>query len=239
MNGATLFTELRSATGTTSTNYSDTLVAIDLNKSYHFIEDMMTQEIWENFFYNEIISATVVGQKEYTMFTATAWNLDWQAKTLWVSIDYGYGYVKAVKKDMNSLDRDFDYYKTNQSQSDPFYTIQDNSIMIFPTPTVIGLLRQYIVQNLIDITTDTTEANMFNGKVHKKYHPLIALGAEQYSYARRQLKNEATEANTRFMNALLGYVSGGRRIPWMMDILNTRTRGARIRQMPDGFTVNL
>jgi len=74
--------------------------------------------------------------------------------------------------------------------------------MIFPAPKAIGSGIHYIVQNLIDITSTTTEADMFNGKIHKKYHYLIALGAEQYCYTRRALKNEALEAKNRFMSAL-------------------------------------
>ena len=40
----------------------------------------------------------------------------------------------------------------------------------------------YVVQNLIDLTASTAESDVFNGKIHKKYHPLIALGAERLSY---------------------------------------------------------
>jgi len=77
--------------------------------------------------------------------------------------------------------------------------------MIFPVPTAtsIGDIRMYVVQNLIDLTASTAETDVFNGKIHKKYHPLIALGAEQYCYIRRTLKNEAQEAETRFLGKLL------------------------------------
>lgn len=83
--------------------------------------------------------------------------------------------------------------------------------MIFPVPTAttIGTLKLYVVQNLIDLTETTDEDDVFNGKIHKKYHPLIALGAEQYSFIRRQLKNDASEAETRFNGKLFGeYVNG-------------------------------
>jgi hypothetical protein len=46
----------------------------------------------------------------------------------------------------------------------------------------------YVVQNLIDLTASTAESDVFNGKIHKKYHPLIALGAEQFAFIRRQLR---------------------------------------------------
>ena len=47
MNWATLITEYRSFTGATSANLSDTLALIDLNKSYHYIEDCITEIVGE------------------------------------------------------------------------------------------------------------------------------------------------------------------------------------------------
>ncbi len=242
MNWATLISELRSNTGTTASNYSDTLALIDLNKSYHYIEDCLTQEIGENYFYQEFTSdATVAGKKEYIFPENITGNLDGTNKVLSISIDYGNGYTKATKIDTNSLEYDVEWYVTNQPTSNPIYTIQDNSVMIFPAPTAstIGTIRYYVVQNLIDLTASTAETDMFNGKIHKKYHPLIALGAEQYCYIRRQLKNDAQESESRFQWKLFGENVNGKYVPWMVDMLNTRTRGARIRQMPTWFKVNV
>jgi len=236
MNWATLITELRSATWTTANNYDDTKALIDLNKSYHFIEDCITQEVWESYFYQEFTTDTTVAwQKEYTYPTNLAGNLDWTNKVLWISINYGGGYIKATKVDVNSLEYDVSWYETNQPTSKPIYTIQDNSIMIFPVPTATTIwdIRWYVVQNLIDLTASTAETDVFNGKIHKKYHSLIALWAEEYCYIRMQKKNEAQEARIRFLNAVFGTWN----LPWMMDIINTRQRGARIRQMPAWYEV--
>lgn len=240
MNWATLITELRSFTGTTSTNYSDTLAVIDLNKSYHFIEDCITEVVWESFFWNAMSFSTVASQSEYTMHASIVWNLDWTNKSLGVSIDYGNWFIKLVKKDINSLDKDQSWYETNTSavEWEAFFTIQDNSFMIFPSPTAIWSGKHYIIQNLIDITASTAEADIFNGKIHKKYHPLIELGARQYWYERRQLKNDAEEARQKFMVELFGWVNKeGIKVPWMLNMLNTRQRGARIRQMPAWYSV--
>lgn len=240
MNWATLITELRSYTSTTATNYSDTLSLIDLNKSYHFIEDCITDVVWESYFWNTMSFATVANQSEYTLPTTIIWNLDWTNKTVGVSIDYGSGFIKLIKKDINSLDKDQSWYETNTSPSEweAFFTIQDNSIMIFPAPTVIWSGKHYIIHNLIDITASTAEEDIFNGKIHKKYHPLIELGARQYAYERRQLKNEAEQARQRFMVELFGGVNKEWiKVPWMMNIINTRQRWARIRQMPPWYSV--
>lgn len=237
MNWSTLDSELLSATGTTTTNYLEAQRWIDLNKSYHFIEDLLTQEIGENFFYNEMSFATVVGQKEYTMDAAIEWNLDGTNKSLGVSIDYGDGLIKLVKKDINSLDKDPSWYAehTTAMEWEAFFTIQDNSFMIFPAPTVIGSGIHYIVQNLIDLTSTTEEADVFNGKIHKKYHYLISLGAEQYCFTRRQQEEKAMNAKNKFLSALFG----DWRLPWAIALLNTRQRGARIRQMPAWYKVNV
>lgn len=240
MNWATLESELRSFTGTTSSNYSQTNVFLDLNKSYHYIEDCVTEIVGENFFYNEMTTddVTVVWQKEYTIYSASSWNLDGTNKLLGVSIQYGTDdYIKARKVDMQSLDKDFSWYSENQPTNDPIYTIQDNSIMIFPvaTATTTGYIRMYIIQNLIDLTASTAETDVFNGKINKKYHTLIALGAEQYSYQRRQMFDKAQESEARFHWKLFGEYVNGKYAPWMLDLINTRQRWARIRQMPTWF----
>lgn len=241
MTWATLASELLAFTGTTSVNYDTVPRYIDLNKSYHYIEDCITEIVGESYFYNEFITdTTVVGQKEYTIPTNLSGNLDWINKTLGISIDYGDWYVKATKIDVNSLEYDVSWYETNQHTSKPIYTIQDNSVMIFPVPTAttIGDIKMYVVQNLIDITASTAEADIFNGKIHKKYHPLIELGARQYGYERRQLKEDAEQARQKFMVELFGGVNKeGIKVPWMLNMLNTRQRGARIRQMPAWYEV--
>lgn len=242
MTWATLASELLAFTGTTAVNYDTVPRFIDLNKSYHFIEDSITEIVWESYFYQEFTTdTTVAGQKEYTIPTNLAGNLDWVNKTLGISIDYWtWTYIKATKIDVNSLEYDVSWYETNQPTAKPIYTIQDNSIMIFPVPTAttIGDIKMYVIQNLIDITASTAEADIFNGKIHKKYHPLIELGARQYGYERRQLKEDAEQARQKFMVELFGGVNKeGIKVPWMLNMLNTRQRGARIRQMPTWYSV--
>ena len=240
MTWATLASELLAFTGTTAVNYDTVPRYIDLNKSYHFIEDCITEVVGENFFWNAMSFATVVSQSEYTMHASIVWNLDWTNKSLGVSIDYWDWFIKLIKKDLNSLPKDESWYETNTSTAEweAFFDIKDNSFKIFPAPTVIWSGKHYIIQNLIDITDSTAEADIFNGKIHKKYHPLIELGARQYGYERRQLKEDAEQARQKFMVELFGGVNKeGIKVPWMLNMLNTRQRGARIRQMPTWYSV--
>jgi len=240
MTWATLASELLAFTGTTAVNYDTVPRYIDLNKSYHFIEDCLTEVIWEGFLWNSMTFATVANQSEYTMHASIVWNLDGTNKSLGVSIDYGNWPIKLIKKDVNSLEHDMSWYNTNTPAVEwqAFFTILDNSFMIFPAPIVVGSGKHYIIQNLIDITASTAEADIFNGKIHKKYHPLIELGARQYGYERRQLKEDAEQARQKFMVELFGGVNKeGIKVPWMLNMLNTRQRGARIRQMPTWYSV--
>ncbi len=87
--------------------------------------------------------------------------------------------------------------------------------MIFPVPTAltVGYIKMYIIQNLIDITSATLEDDIFNGKIPTKYHPLIALGAEQYGYQRRQMFDKAQESEQRFHGKLFGEYAGSKYVP--------------------------
>ena len=240
MTWATLASELLAFTGTTNNNYDTVPRFIDLNKSYHFIEDCITEVVGENYFWNAMTFPTVANQSEYTMHASIVGNLDGTNKSLGVSINYGAWFIKLIKKDVNALDRDQSWYATNTpaTEWEAFFTIQDNSFMIFPFPKAIGTWKHYIVQNLIDITVSTAEVDIFNGKIHKKYHPLIELGARQYGYERRQLKDDAEQARQKFMVELFGGVNKeGVKIPGMLNLINTRQRGARIRQMPTWYSV--
>jgi hypothetical protein len=61
-----------------------------------------------------------------------------------------------------------------------------------------------VVQNLIDLTSGTTEANIFNGKIHANNHYFIALGAFEHIYRQRQLENDAVNARRVFLSKLYG-----------------------------------
>ena len=82
----------------------------------------------------------------------------------------------------------------------------DNSIEIFPTPfkSVTNGIKQRVVQNLIDLTAGTAEADIFNGKIHVHNHYFIALGAFEHVYRQRQLENDAVNARNTFLAKLYG-----------------------------------
>ena len=84
------------------------------------------------------------------------------------------------------------------------FTIVDNSVLIFPKPinAVTGGGKMRVVQNLIDLTSGTTEANIFNGKIHANHHYFIALGAFEHIYRQRKLENDAITARKVFLSKI-------------------------------------
>jgi len=58
------------------------------------------------------------------------------------------------------------------------------------------------VQNLIDLTSSTTEDNIFNGKIHANNHYFIALGAFEHIFRQRQLENDAITARKVFLSKI-------------------------------------
>lgn len=98
----------------------------------------------------------------------------------------------------------------------------DNSIEIFPTPfkSVTNGIKQRVVQNLIDLTAGTAEADIFNGKIHVNNHYFIALGAFEHIYRQRQLENDAVNARRVFLSKIYG---DGQQDIGLLGRLNNRT----------------
>lgn len=197
-------------TGSTSTNISPTQLYRALNISYHEIEHAIVTNLNEDFFWNEMTFSLVAWQAEYTLDTAVVGNLSGTNKLLSVALDYnGNGsFVTAIPTSGDNLENK----RTGTSSQYPLYRIMDNSIEIFPTPTksVTNGGKERVVQNLIDLTSSTTEANIFNGKIHANNHIFIAYWAMEHIYRQRKLENDAVNARRVFLSKLYG--------DWMKDI---------------------
>lgn len=77
-----------------------------------------------------------------------------------------------------------------------------------------------VVQNLVDLTSTTTEANIFNGKIHANNHYFIALGTFEHIYRQRQLENDAVNARRVFLSKIYG---DGQQDIGLLGRLNNRT----------------
>jgi hypothetical protein len=67
MNVQAIYAMARSITGTNSTSMPDATLLPFLNLAYHKLENSITQQVNEDFFYDELLANTVSGQREYTL----------------------------------------------------------------------------------------------------------------------------------------------------------------------------
>lgn len=213
-------TYIREQTGVTSTNVTDTQLYRFINISYHEIENAIVTDLNEDFFWNEMTFSIVANQAEYTLDTAIVGQTSGTNKILSVALDYN-GNGSFVTAKLTTGD-DLEQKRTGTSAQYPLYRVMDGSIEIFPTPITArtngGKMR--VVQNLIDLTSGTTEANIFNGKIHANNHYFIALGAFEHIYRQRQLENDAVNARRVFLSKIYG---DGQQDIGLLGRLNNRT----------------
>jgi hypothetical protein len=213
-------TYIREQTGVTVANVTDAQLYRAINISYHEIENAIVTNLNEDWFWNEIISSLMANQEEYTNDTLVVGNVSGTNKILAVSIDYtGNGnFTPATYTSSENIENK----RLNSSEASPLYTIVDNSIIIFPKPktAVTEGLKMRVVQNLVDLTSGTTESNIFNGKIHTNNHYFIALGAFEHIYRQRQLENDAVNARRVFLSKIYG---DGMQDIGLLGRLNNRT----------------
>jgi len=213
-------TYIREQTGVTSTNVTDTQLYRFINISYHEIENAIVTNLNEDFFWNEIKWNLTLWQSEYISDTAIVGNTSGTNKIISVALDYNDNgqYVTAQLTTGDNLE----YKRSNTSGQYPLFRVMDNSIEIFPTPfkSVTNGIKQRVVQNLIDLTSGTAEADIFNGKIHVNNHYFIALWAFEHVYRQRQLENDAVNARRVFLSKIYG---DGQQDIGLLGRLNNRT----------------
>jgi len=181
-----------------NSQYSDANALEDLNVVYHDLENDIVTKIREDFFWDFFTTDLVANQSEYILPTLI-W--DWWTrfeKWDWVSVKYNDSdwWVKARRVNQNWLDRDDSYYEVNQSNLDPFYYIKDNSLFLFPAPKTseTASLKLEWIKWLADLELASTEDDVFNNKIPKKFHTVIAMWMLEYIYQSRWMLNEANNA---------------------------------------------
>lgn len=227
MDGAALVKLLRDTVpGSDSSNYVTDDVLVDLNASYHSLEDAVCKSVGEKFFWDSLSATMTDGQSEYVYDTATNGNLKGVKKTLGVSVDFGGtgNFVKCEPVNTDLLSEDPSYYETNQSFEDPRYEIRDNSLFIYPVPTDgVSVIRHYVTRNLIDLTATTAESGVFNGKFPISCHHSIVYGARYQAFLRQGDSAKASQAMAEFEKVHL---------PKVISYANTRDVSAKRRQTP-------
>lgn len=124
--------------GVTSSQVLDATTLKFVNLAYHDIEEIIRNEINEDYFYDYFTTDTKLEQSEYNFAliapTSTAQGI---LKIIGVGIKYGtedidYRSVRAFSS--GSLYSTPEYTERNQPQTDPFYIYKDNSLFIYPYP---------------------------------------------------------------------------------------------------------
>lgn len=187
----------------------------NLNIAYHNVKRAII-DIREDFFWDILtVSATVVWQSEYRIPTISTGNFNKVTKIMWASIKYSSSenFRKLEKRHQYQLEQDLSYYESSQWQSNPFFFVADDSIFIYPAPTVAvssGLII-YGIKNLIDIDADTTSADMFWWKIDPEFHYVVAFYMAYLYWLNRWVdyKNDASYALSLYdieLNKMINYL---------------------------------
>lgn len=185
----------------TSSQVSDAVTLWFVNLAYHDIEEIIRNEIDEDYFYDYFTTDTKLNQSEYNFAsidpTSTA---PWILKIIGVGIKYrtndtDYNLVRSFGS--GSLSNTPEWYARNQTQWDPFYIYKDSSLFVYPAPdnngdttlvdwdTVItNGLRVHCSVSLIDLVLGGAETTV---KIPRNHHKAIALKAATYIYMHRNL----------------------------------------------------
>lgn len=213
----------------TSSQVSDVVTLWFVNLAYHDIEEIIRNEIDEDYFYDYFTADTRLNQSEYNFSTIQpSSNSSWILKIIQVGIKYRTNdtdYKPVRTYGSGSLSNTPEWFARNQTQWDPFYIYKDNSVFIYPSPdnngdtalvdgdvVIASGLRVHASISLIDLLADWTEASV---KIPRNHHKAIALKAATYIYLHRNLWGTAIAQDTD--------IKADKAIQMMKDNLSDRT----------------
>ena len=203
---STILDEARTDTGTNVGTYSNTQGMVHFNFIYQDIISDIIAELWEDYFWNiSKVDFTVVGQEEYSITTVGSGPSYRVNEVHKVFIKYSPDdqyYTRARRVNPTNLEFDMDYYKTNQSKLDPIYTVQDNSVFIYPAPTEVVAegIKMNIIYQPNDLTISSVESDIV---IAPRFHRTIVSGIKYKIYALKQMMNESQLAKADYDTAKL------------------------------------
>lgn len=201
MDVPTILSTARTLTHTASNmvGLSDADLLPYLNESYHVVENVVATRVDEDFFYEIFTQDTAISQQDYRIETSSS-TQDGMNKITQVEIkrnaDDTY-YQKLPRVDVERLDKTPDYYTSSQAQADGFYDLKRDRIFIYPAPDtlVVDWLKVRSIVNLIDLTTTSTESEIFpNASILRQYHYVVRQGLMYYIYQIKQQNDKASIA---------------------------------------------
>lgn len=185
-------------TGTTIVNMPDaTLLTID-NVTYRELINVIVTKVNEDFFYDEWVWSTVLGQREYTFPIRDA-STNWLKKLINVGIKYTSitDHISLTPTKFSNLVRNPTYYEDSQPNTAPFYTVADKSYFIYPVPTesVTWGILLYWVSDPKELIDWASEADI---KIPLDYHHLMVLGNEYKIFKALRQEDKAIRAKNAF-----------------------------------------
>jgi hypothetical protein len=174
--------------GTTTAQVWATNALLFANIVYHELEEAIRNEINEDYFYDYFTTDTVANQTEYVLQAQTSSSAGIN-KIISVGIKYATAdttFSPLRPYTSSGLYDTEEWTITNQSQGDPFYIVKDNSIFIYPAPTVAvdDGLRVHASVNLVNLLAGWAESTV---KIPVNFHYVIAKGMKRYIGGMRSL----------------------------------------------------
>lgn len=182
--------------GTTLAQVWATNALIFANITYHELEECIRNDIAEDYFYDYFTTSLVSWQNEY-VFAEQSATLVGINKIVSVGVKYSANdteYKTIYPFSMGSFSNTDEYLQANQSSSTPIYTVKDNSIFIYPSPTenVTNGLRVHASVNLIDLLSWGAESTV---KFPRNFHFVIGLWMKRYINNYRSLDGTGISQN--------------------------------------------
>lgn len=166
------------------------------NIVYHELEEVIRNDINEDYFYDYFTTDFVANQNEYVLEEQSGTN-NGINKILSVGAKYStndtnYSLVTAFGT--GSLSNTEDYLWANQPSTAPFYTVMDNSVFIYPYPsaTIDDGLRVHASINLKDLLAWGAETTV---KFPRNFHFVIGVGMKRYINNTRSLDGTGISQN--------------------------------------------
>lgn len=190
-------------TGTNNQNMPDNTLLTISNVTYRDLINVITSEVNEDFFYDEWTTDFTANQREYTFPVRTA-SVNGLKKVTGIGLKYATtdDYYKMTTPDkFSNLVNDPTYYVENRPNTNPFFTVADKSVFIYPPPltTITDWLILYWISDPIDLTIWSSEVA---NRIPLDYHHIMVLGNEYRIYKARRMTNEKNDALVEYKNEL-------------------------------------
>lgn len=195
MNVSNIFTNTRLKTWYGTNQISDANALILLNEVYRDLINLIKTRVNEWFFYYKWTDDTSITDNRYSLNRRTATE-PWLSKLLWLSVKYKstdqYHTKFNYQENIWTLTNDLDYYKENQSNTEPFYCLLWEYIHIFPTPTevVTWWINFYWIADPIDLLTTSIDNDI---KIPTEWHEWLVFWLSYKFYEVNKVADKMVE----------------------------------------------